>query len=193
MRNTHKSLLASILVSAALLAGAISAQAQQMQHGPGMMGPGMTGMGPGMMGPGMPMGGGMMGCPMMGGQGMTMGQMPMGGMGPGMMMTGPAIEGRLAYLKAELGITEAQTAAWNGYVTAVKARMSAMQGTHQTMMQAWQSGTAVARLDAHTKAMENMVEALKALKPATEALYAALSADQKTKADQLLGMGCCMM
>ncbi|HRO80789.1 MULTISPECIES: Spy/CpxP family protein refolding chaperone [Bacteria] len=186
MRNTRKSLLASILVSATLLAGAISVQAQQMQHGPGMMGPGM-------MGPGMPMGGGMMGCPMMGGQGMTMGQMPMGGMGPGMMMTGPAIEGRLAYLKAELGITEAQTAAWNGYVTAVKARQSAMQGTHQGMMQAWQSGTAVARLDAHTKAMESMVEALKALRPATDALYAVLTPDQKTKADQLLGMGCCMM
>ncbi len=140
MRNTRKSLLASILVSATLLAGAISVQAQQMQHGPGMMGPGM-------MGPGMPMGGGMMGCPMMGGQGMTMGQMPMGGMGPGMMMTGPAIEGRLAYLKAELGITEAQTAAWNGYVTAVKARQSAMQGTHQGTMHACASATPVARLD----------------------------------------------
>jgi hypothetical protein len=146
-----------------------------------------------MMGPGMPMGGGMMGCPMMGGQGMTMGQMPMGGMGPGMMMTGPAIEGRLAYLKAELGITEAQTPAWNGYVTAVNARMSAMQGRHQAMMQAWQSGTAVTRLEAHTKAMETMVDALKALKPATEALYAVLIPDQKTKADLLLGMGCCMI
>ncbi len=180
MRNTHKLLLGSILVSAALLAGPISAQTQQMQHGPGVMGSGM------------PMGG-MMGCPMMGGHGMTMGQMRMGGgMGPGM-MTGPAIEGRLAYLKAELGITEAQTAAWNGYVTAVKARQSAMQSTHQGMMQAWQSGTAVARLDAHTKAMESMVEALKALRPVTDALYAVLTTDQKAKADQLLGMGCCMM
>lgn len=73
------------------------------------------------------------------------------------------------------------------------AGLSAMQGTHQAMMQAWQSGTAVARLDAHTKSMESMVESLKALRPATEALYAGLSADQKLKADQLLGMGCCMM
>ncbi len=38
-----------------------------------------------------------------------------------------------------------------------------------------------------------MVEALKALRPATDALYAVLTPDQKTKADQLLGMGCCMM
>ena len=44
-------------------------------------------------------------------------------MGPGMMMDfGPMMEGRLAYVKAELGVTEAQTAAWDGYVSAVKAR-----------------------------------------------------------------------
>ena len=191
MLHATKTLLGTIILSATLLS-APGAQAQQMQHGPGMMGPGM--MGPGMMGPGYT-GSGMMGCPMMGGQGMTMGQMPMGYgmMGPGMMMTGPAIEGRLAYLKAELGITDAQATAWNGYAMAIKARMTGMQGTHQAMMQAWQTGTATARLDAHTKAMETMVESLKALKPATEALYAVLSPEQKTKADQLLGMGCCMM
>ena len=63
-----------------------------------MMGPGNMGM----MGPGM-----------------------QGIMGPGMMMDfGPMIEGRLAYTKAELGITDAQTAAWDGYVAAVKARAS---------------------------------------------------------------------
>jgi len=181
MLHATKTLLGTIILSATLLS-APGAQAQQMQHGPGMMGPGM--MGPGYTGSGM------MGCPMMGGQGMTMGQMPMG---YGMMMTGPAIEGRLAYLKAELGITDAQASAWNAYAMAVKARMTGMQGTHQAMMQAWQSGTAIARLEAHTKAMESMIESLKALKPATEALYAVLSPEQKTKADQLLGMGCCMM
>jgi hypothetical protein len=41
--------------------------------------------------------------------------------------------------------------------------------------------------------MESMVESLKALRPATETLYGALSDDQKKKADLLLGMGCCMM
>ena len=78
-------------------------------------------------------------------------------------------------------------------MTAVKARASNMQGMHTAMMQAMQSGTALERLDERTKAMENMVESLKALRPATEALYGALSDDQKKKADQLLGMGCCMM
>lgn len=160
------------LLTAAVLAGAIGANAQQMRQPDSWMGRGMHM-------------GNMTDGPMMG-------HTPGSGY-HGMMMHGPAIEGRLAYLKAELGITEAQIPAWNGYVTAAKARLSAMQGTHQAMMQAWQSGTVVARLDAHTKSMESMVESLKALKPATEALYAVLTPDQKTKADQLLGMGCCMM
>ena len=56
-----------------------------------------------------------------------------------------------------------------------------------------QSGTAIERMEAHAKHMGSMVDSLKALKPATEALYKVLSDDQKTKADMLLGMGCCMM
>lgn len=147
--------------------------------GMGMMGPGMQGMGPGMQGMGnMPMGMGMMGQ----------------GIGPGMMMgMGPMMEGRLAYLKADLGITDAQASAWDGYVSAVKARGDAMQSMHATMMQTMQSGTAMARMDAHAAAMQSMMDSMKSLKPATEALYKVLSDDQKKKADMLLGMGCCMM
>lgn len=166
MLISHKGLLGSALLSAAILLGSSVAHAQQTQSQPGMMGQGM--MGQGMMG---------------GGQGM---------MGPMGMMHGPMLEGRLAYIKAELAVTDAQSVAWNGYVGAVKARASGMQGMHESMMQTMQSGTAAARMDAHIKAMEAMTEALKALKPATEALYAVLTPDQKQKADQLLGMGCMM-
>ena len=158
-------------------------QTPQQQQMP-MMG---YGMGQGMMGH---MGMGMMGPGNMG----MMGPGMQGMMGPGMMMdSGPMIEGRLAYLKAELAITDAQTAAWDGYVSAVKARTTTMEGMHTAMMQAMQSGNAIERLDAHTNAMQSMVESLKALRPATETLYKVLSDDQKKKADQLLGMGCCMM
>ena len=164
-----------------------------------MMGQGMGMGGQNMMGMGM-----MGGCPMMGGNMGMMGQGMQGmmgsagmmgqGMGPGMMMgKGPMMEGRLAYLKAELGITDAQAAAWDGYVSAVKARGDTMQSMHATMMQAMQSGTAIARMDAHTTAMQSMMDSMNALKPATEALYKVLNDDQKKKADMLLGMGCCMM
>ncbi len=167
MLKKHKAIIGSVLLSGAVLGAAVIGHAQQTppQQQYWMMGPGM--MGHHMLGPGMS--------------------------GPMGMMPGPMIEGRLAYLKAELAITEAQSAAWTGYVTAVKTRTTSMQGMHQTMAQAMQSGTAVARLDAHVMAMEAMIATLKALKPATEALYAVLTPDQKVKADLLLGMGCCMM
>jgi hypothetical protein len=168
-------LLLSAILSASLFVANGSGIAQDdsagpgRQHGMGMMGPGMMGWGmQGMMGQGM--------------------------MGPGMMMGyGPMMEGRLAYIKAELGITDAQTEAWNGYVSAVKARATTMQGMHTTMMQTMQSGSAVERMEAHTQAMQSMVESMKALKPATETLYKILSDEQKKKADLLLGAGCCMM
>lgn len=190
------------VIAAALLAaaatGSLAQDQQQGQHMPMGQGMGMMGgcpmmggnMGMGMMGQGMR---GMMGPGMMGNMPMGMGMMGQG-MGPGMMMgMGPMMEGRLAYLKAELGITDTQAAAWDGYVSAVKARGDTMQSMHATMMQAMQSGTAIARMDAHAAAMQSMMDSMKSLKPATEALYKVLGDDQKKKADMLLGMGCCMM
>jgi hypothetical protein len=71
------------------------------------------------------------GCPMIGMMGQCM-------MGPGMsgqgMMAGrqarmvALVDGRLAYLKGELNITDAQNEAWNGYANAVKGRVDVMQG-----------------------------------------------------------------
>lgn len=165
----RRTIVAAVLPTAA---GSMACAQDQAEQPPPMMGHGMMrGMGPGMMGGGM-----------------------RGMMGPGMMMgNGPMMEGRLAYLKAELGISEAQTEAWNGYVSAVKARASAKQSSHAAMMQAMQSGKAMERLQAHIQAMESMVESLKALSTPTEALYKVLNDEQKKKADLLLGAGCCMM
>ena len=98
----------------------------------------------------------------------------------------------LLMMLEQLGVTDAQSAAWNAYTGAVKARVSAMEGTRESMKQAMRSGTAVARMDAHIKAMEGMTESLKALKPATEAFYAVLTPEQKQKADALLGTGAMM-
>ena len=202
MKMLCKLVLMSGVAMAAATFPAMAQQGQQQMPMGGMMGQGGTGMmgqgSPGTMNQGM-MGQGMMGgCPMMGGmgQGMMMGWGMQGMMNPammGMMMGGPAVQGRLAYVKAELGITDAQTAAWDGYASAVNARVTSMQGMHADMMQAMQTGSAMARMDAHIKAMESMVESLKALKPSTEALYAVLTDEQKQKADQLLGGGCGMM
>ncbi len=147
----------------------------------GMMGGGcamMGMMGQGMMGQGM-MGGGQAGAGRMG-QGRMQGQARMESMA----------EGRLAFLKAELKITAEQEAAWTGYADAVKGRVAAMKDMRGAMMEAMQSGSAVERMDARISGMEAMVAALKEIKPATEALYAALNEDQKELADQLIGGDC---
>jgi len=107
------------------------------------------------------------------------------------MMGGAAhAEGRLAFLKTELAITDQQKEAWEAYAAAIKKNLQGMQATRETMMKTMQAKSPVERLDAHIAAMDARVAALKELKPALIALYAALSDEQKKKADELLtGMG----
>ncbi len=137
-----------------------------------------------MMGPG----GGM---PMMGGPG-HMGMM-------GMMGMADRIEGRIAFLKAELKITEAQMPQWNAFADALRSNASRMSGMPAIMMQGGmmgQDGASVSapdRLDRMEKMMSAMLEAVKATKAALAPLYAVLTDEQKKTADQLIhgpmGMG----
>ena len=87
--------------------------------------PSGPGMGMGMMGQGgMGMGGGsMMGPGMMGGM--------MGGVA---MMMGPQhIDGRLAFLRAELKITDAQRKAWDDFAAAMQTAAKSLQAAHAAM------------------------------------------------------------
>jgi hypothetical protein len=60
----------------------------------------------------------MMGCPMMTGSG-----------GPMSTFT----EGRIAFLKAELSITDAQKSVWDAYAEAIKRNLQSMQNMWQIM------------------------------------------------------------
>lgn len=170
----RKSILISI-VAVGLAFGATYVVAQQRGPGMGMMGPGMP-MGPrGMMGM-MDM---MAGCPMMGAT--TEGQ------------ASAFTEGRIAFLKAELAITDAQKGPWDAYADGIKRNLRSMQDMGQTMRAMFEAKTPVERLDAHLVAMEGRIKALKDVKPVLAKLYEALSAEQKKKADEILtGMGCMM-
>ena len=137
---------------------------------------------------GMPMGampGGSEGMPMMGMMHMMMGQNGMA----------DHVEGRIAFLKTELKITDAQQPLWNAVADAMRASakdmaemMTAMRSTMQQS-----SGTLPDKLAAREKAMTAHLDALRKLKAAVDPLYAALSDDQKQTADQLMfspmGMG----
>jgi hypothetical protein len=103
------------------------------------------------------------------------------------------VNGRIAFLRAELAITDAQKGAWDAYAEATKRNLQSMQGMWQSMKTVFDAKTPVERLDAHVASMETRLSALNEVKPALTNLYAALSADQKKKADDLLtGMGCMM-
>ena len=184
MRVRTLALMAGLL----LVAAPAFSQTDEPDTGGGMMGRS----GGGMMGPGMMHGQGGMGSGMM-----------QGGMGPGMMGTchgmmgqgdlKATVEGRLAYVKTALGITDDEAAAWKAYEDASRANVQSMQAAHQAMMTAKQSGSALDRMQSHITMMQARLDALKALQPATEALYKALTSDQQKKADALLGMGGGMM
>ena len=168
------------LAAAAIGIGAAWAQTGQPGGGGGQMGPGM--MGPGMMGPGM------MGwdrdrmMPMM--RGGMMGMM----MGPGMMAQ--HVEGRIAFLRAELGITAAQEAQWNAFAEALRASAQAMADMHQQMMPMMQGGPQTVplpqRLELHERMMTSHLEALRRVRTAAGPLYAALDDRQKRIADGLM-------
>jgi hypothetical protein len=171
----HRILLAAGLAAGlALLGAGAAAESDDMDSGS------HTGMGM-MMGRGM---GQMMehmgGCPMMGGM-----------MGGGRM--GAHSEGRIAFLMAELAITEKEKSAWEAYAGALRKNLESMQSMRREMIKSPQAKSPVDRLDRHIRHMEERVGALKEIKEPLAHLYDALSDEQKKRADELLtGMGCMM-
>ncbi|WP_186291185.1 Spy/CpxP family protein refolding chaperone [Nitrospirillum viridazoti] len=109
-----------------------------------------------------------------------------GGMG-GMagMMTGDHMEGRLAFLKTELHITDAQGKVWSAFADAVRAAAKGARMMHGSMMGA-ATATWPERLAQHEKMLSAHLEALKSIRAAAEPLYAALDAEQKKTADDLM-------
>jgi len=135
---------------------------------------------------------------MMGYDGMGPGMMSQGGMGPGMMGSGgfgPAmcgamashVDGRLAYLKAELKITEAQEPLWKAYAAAARDNANGMLARCTTMMNPkGAAGLSLPdRLDLHEQFMAAQLDSLRAMNKALKPLYAALSEDHKKTADQM--------
>ena len=154
--------------------------------------------------------------PMMGQQVpmMNQGMMNYGVMGHGMMpMMDPSqhIEGRLAFLKTELKITEAQSPQWTAYADALRANAKRMGQLMTDMMSSGMMSQGMMnygmmmgnqgmmqgqprplmslpdRLNWAEQHMAAHMEMLQAIKGPTEQLYAVLSAEQKRVADQIMG------
>ncbi len=183
--NTIKGSMLAVALLAAITA-TVSARAQQnSQPDSGSMMNQQPGSGS-MMGHGMMSGG----QSMMGGHGM------MGGGSASMCGRMTAhIEGRLAFLKAELNITPEQEALWKDYANAVRDNAKSMSGRCTSLM--GDSGASEKslpdRLDAQEQFVAARLDALRATNKALKPLYQALSDAQKKLADQLIRSSTGMM
>ena len=121
---------------------------------------------------------------------------PMMGYGPDAMLD--RIDGRLAYMKTELKITDAQAAAWEELAKVIHDTAETHNAMMREMMKDVRSGDLIKRplperLTVQQTHMEARLEQIKAVKAAVEKLYAQLDDDQKKTADDIvlpsMGMG----
>jgi len=160
---------------------AASQPAPQSQAPASVMGQGGT-MAQGMMGSNNSMMGMMgAGMPMMG-----MGQASAcsgGSCGMGGMATIDHVEGRIAYLKAELKITEAQNDVWNVFADALRNNAGKLGELRASIPS---QGSLADRLSWQEKWLATRAENTRAIRTAYAELAAKLDDDQKKSAEQLL-------
>jgi hypothetical protein len=107
--------------------------------------------------------------------------MPMMGM-MRMIHGGAYIEGRLAFVKAELKITPAQKKAWDDFANALRqaaAKVSETNAPMPMMSGMATSAPAPQLLEQHEKQLTAQLEAIRIMKPAVGPFYAGLSEEQK--------------
>jgi protein CpxP len=105
----------------------------------------------------------------------------------GRMMPGQFVDGRIAFLKAELKITPAQEAQWRQVEAAMRENAKALDQTITTARQNRTSTDAVRHLELREQfakvRADNDARLLAAFKP----LYVSLSPEQQQMANQLVG------
>jgi LTXXQ motif family protein len=173
MKNQVLHSLPGLMLTAALALMPLAASAQNAPM-----------MGGGMKGEEMMKSGDMMGCDMMGG---GMDRMPhmMSMMREKLAHAGD----RIASLKSELKITEAQMPAWNKFADALLAAAKpvdeSMDAMHRKMMKSGAVPSLPDKLQHHAKMAAVHLANLNAIKAALDPLYTSFSDDQKKLADGL--------
>jgi hypothetical protein len=128
----------------------------------------------------------------------TMRLMRMMGSGGGGMATIDRIEGRIAFLRAELKITDAQAGVWNAFAETLRANAKKLGEMRSSMMPQAGVGqqkapTIIERVESQERWMQARLDGTRTMKTALSKLYETLSDDQKKSANELLaphmGMG----
>ena len=98
------------------------------------------------------------------------------------------IDGRVAFLRAELKITEQQATAWGDVENALRANARLLKEAHSaTAETASSQATLERRLDVQTRLLSARLEGAQAISTALSGLYRALSPEQQKLADELIG------
>ena len=107
--------------------------------------------------------------------------------GMGRMMPGKFVDGRIAFLKAELKITPAQETQWQQVDAAMRENAEALDQTITTARQNRTDMDAVQRLELREQFAKVRADNDARLVAAFKPLYASLSAEQQQTANQLVG------
>ena len=101
---------------------------------------------------------------------------------------GRHIEGRIAYLKAELKITDAQQPQFDALANVMRDNAKAMHDAFQTLRgDRSQPQTALSRMEARAKFAQLRADGDAKMLAAFRPLYQAMSPDQQKAADEMLG------
>ena len=105
------------------------------------------------------------------------------------------IEGRIAFLRTELKITDAQAPAWDVFADSLRANAKALGELRMSMMSQAGSGSdaLVDRLTWQEKWLSARLEATRAMKSALTDLVGTFSDEQKKTADEVLAPNMGMM
>jgi hypothetical protein len=130
---------------------------------------------------------GRMGAGMMGQAQMGAGMMPMMNMMMGAQAGDDHFEGRLAFIKAELKITDAQAQPWNAFADAVRSNIGSMAEMRKSMMGGEGApSTLPERLAREDKMVTAHLAALRKTEDAVAQLYVVLTDEQKKTADTIV-------
>jgi hypothetical protein len=113
-------------------------------------------------------------------------QMGMGGMDmSGMGMT-ERVEGRIAFLRAELQIAGSQSKVWDAFADALRSNAKRLKEANMPVMSDASTPQVLAQLASEERMLAARLDGVRAMKAAFVPLYDSLSAEQRKAADELL-------
>lgn len=98
------------------------------------------------------------------------------------------VEGRIAYMKAELAVTDAQAPAWDKFAAALRTSRGHLDEARTALVASKDAQTSVPnRLEAYEHHLSMRLDSLRSARESFQVLYASLSPTQKVSADELAG------